>query len=373
MEDPKETQAAAPPPSPKKKRLLSLDALRGFDMFWIVGGEHLVAPLFAVTGWAFLKDFQVQLHHCRWNGFHFQDLIFPLFVFLSGVTLGLSRRPFRELPREERKKRYIRAVRRLLLLILIGVIYNRAHGWGNFLSWDGPRYMSVLGRIGFAWFFCAMIVWHMRPKWQYVTAAAILLGYWGVQQLAGGGGAANLWVDQHITPGFKIGGKMDPEGLLSNLPSIVNALFGAFAGRWIVSHSKIAKKAGYLAAAGVLALALGWAWNEIYPVNKRLWTGSYVLVTTGWSCLLLGLFHLLVDGWRLRRFGRFWAVIGANALPVYIGFTFIHWTYTSERVLKGPLDLIPKPWHPLLVWTGVLALEWLLLAWLYKRKIHIRV
>ncbi len=369
---PREDPDTPSAPSPKK-RLLSLDALRGFDMFWIVGGEHLVGPLFAVTGWTFLRDFQVQLRHCRWNGFHFEDLIFPLFIFLSGVTLGLSGRPFRELDRKEKKKKYIRAVRRLLLLVAIGILYNRAHGWGNFLSWDGPRYMSVLGRIGFAWFFCAMIVWHLRPKWQYVLAGGILLAYWAVQALAGGDAAANIWVDQHITPGFLYGKNMDPEGLLSNIPSIVNALMGAFAGRWIVSRARLAKKVGYLALAGAILLALGWSWNEIYPVNKRIWTGSYVLVTAGWSCLLFSLFYLLADGWGLKRFGKFWAVIGANALPVYIGYTFIHWTYTSDRLFGGFIEWTPKVWHPLLLHLGVLVLEWLLLAWLYKRKIFIRV
>lgn len=357
---------------PGTGRLLSLDALRGFDMFWIIGGSRLIAPLIAVTGWPFLQTLEKQLHHSRGNGFHALDLIFPLFVFLSGVTLGLSRKPFLELDPPVRRKKYFQAVRRLIFLIFLGIIYNRAHGWGDFLAWDHPRYASVLSRIAIAWFFGAMIVWHLKPRGQLIAALAILLGYWAMQELCGGGSAANVWMDQHFLPGKKLG-RMDPEGLLSNIPAVVNAVLGAFAGRWLTNDTRLMKKVGYLAGAGALLLAIGWLWNEVMPVNKRLWSSSFVLVTSGWSAFLLALFYLVIDGWKLRWVGLPMAVVGANALLVYLSFTIIDWRQVSERLFGGFLDWAPELSQPLLLNLGVLVIEGGLLTFLYRKRIFVRI
>lgn len=357
----------------KPGRLLSLDALRGFDMFWIIGGGRLIGPLFAITGWSFLHSFEKQMRHCRWDGFHAIDLVFPLFIFLSGVTLGLSRKPFWELDWSLRKKKYLHAVWRLFLLILLGVIYNRAHKWGDFLGWDHPRYASVLGRIAIAWFFCAMIVWHFRLRWQIVFAVGILLGYWALLKICGGGSTANVWMDQHFLPGFRWGGKMDPEGLLSNIPAVVSALLGAFAGQWLRSDTKLLKKVAILAGAGAVLLAIGWLCNGVMPVNKRLWSSSYVMVAGGWSCLLLALFYLVIDGWKLKWIGWPLAVIGANAIFIYFTFAIVDWRYTSGHIFGGFIEWAPNLWQPLLLNLGVIVLEWMLLAWLYRKRIFIRI
>lgn len=118
-----------PCPKQNKVRLKSLDALRGFDMFWILGGEAIFAALIVLTGWGGLHWFDKQMHHSTWHGFTFYDLIFPLFIFLSGVALGLSPKRLDKLPMHQRMPLYKHAVKRLLLLLLLGVIYN--HGWGT--------------------------------------------------------------------------------------------------------------------------------------------------------------------------------------------------------------------------------------------------
>jgi len=372
---PPTTDSPSPRPSRGKERLLSLDALRGFDMFWIVGGSRLFEPLYALTGWQLWKTIAKQMHHSRWHGFTAIDLIFPLFVFISGVALGLGGDPT-QWDRSQRLKKYRHALWRLLLLIFLGVIYNRAHGWGDFQHWANPRYASVLSRIAIAWFICAMIVWHITLRWQIVTAIVILLGYWALQAACGDftpKGCVNAWVDQRFLPGLKLGGVMDPEGLLSNIPAVVNAMLGVFAAKWLKYNIRLSKKTSLLAGAGILLLAIGWLWNEILPVNKKLWTSSYVLVTGGWSCLLLALFYLIIDGWKIRPIGRLMAVFGANAILVYFAFAMIDWRYTSDHLFGGFIQLAPSPWQPLLQAVGVLAIQWLILAWLYRRRIFIRI
>lgn len=360
----------------KKQRLASVDALRGFDMFWIIGGEALFLPLFLLTGWSIFQMGQAQMQHSAWHGFTAYDLIFPLFIFLSGVTLGLANKSLRGLPLAERKPIYHRAIQRLLLLILLGVVYN--HGWGSGIPADPSeiRYASVLARIGFAWFFAAMIVWHCTLRTQYAIAAAILLGYWLLQALLGDftpTGSLNARVDQCCLPGITYQNRAyDPEGVLSTLPAIVNALAGVFAGRWLARQGGAAKRIlGGLTLAGAACLLLGFAWHWIYPVNKELWTGSFVMITVGCSLLLLALFYLLVDMWNWRAFTIFFSVIGMNAILVYLGTSLVNWNYSAMSVFGGLAAALPEAGGVLLIACGVILLQWLVLRWLYKRKIFI--
>jgi len=360
----------------KKQRLASVDALRGFDMFWIIGGEALFLPLFTLTGWSVFAFGDQQMHHSAWHGFRFYDLIFPLFIFLSGVTLGLAGKTLRGQPLTVRRPAYRKAVKRLLVLIGLGIIYN--HGWGTGIPphLDEIRYASVLARIGFAWFFAAMIVWHCSVRTQYIIAAAILLGYWLVQTLLGDltpAGSVNAWVDQHFLPGIHYQNRpYDPEGVMSTIPAIVNALAGVFAGRWLRQqqgqHSKILQG---LAIAGVVCLLAAFLWHWIYPVNKELWTSSFALTTIGCSLLLLALFYLLVDVWKWQRFNTFFAVIGCNAILVYLGTSLLDWEFSSKSLFGGIAAALPQAGGALLLASGVVLLQWLVLRWLYKRGIFI--
>ncbi|MGL5490808.1 MAG: transmembrane glucosamine N-acetyltransferase NagX, partial [Shewanella sp.] len=177
-------QVATANKSQPKPRLMSLDALRGFDMFWILGGEALFGALLIFTGWAGWQWGDTQMHHSEWHGFRLYDLIFPLFIFLSGVALGLSPKRLDKLPMHERLPVYRHGVKRLFLLLLLGILYN--HGWGTGAPADPDqiRYASVLGRIAFAWFFAALLVWHTSLRTQVLVALGILVGY----------GAMQLWL-----------------------------------------------------------------------------------------------------------------------------------------------------------------------------------
>ena len=360
----------------KKQRLASVDALRGFDMFWIIGGEALFLPLLTLTGWSIFAFGDQQMHHSSWHGFRFYDLIFPLFIFLSGVTLGLANKSLRGQPMEQRKPVYRKAAKRLLILIGLGIVYN--HGWGTGIPADlgEIRYASVLARIGFAWFFAAMIAWHCTVRVQYILAAAILLGYWLLQTVCGDltpAGSVNAWVDQHLLPGIHYQNRpYDPEGLLSTFPAIANALAGVFAGRWLRNrqgqHGRILQG---LVAAGAACLVVAFLWHWIYPVNKELWTSSFALTTIGFSLVLLALFYLLVDVWNWQRFNTFFAIIGCNAILVYLGTSLVNWEFSSMSLFGGIAAALPEAGGALVIASGVILLQWLVLRWLYKRGILI--
>lgn len=369
-----------------KPRLMSLDALRGFDMFWILGGEALFAGLFALTSWQGWRIADAQMQHSQWHGFTFYDLIFPLFIFLSGVALGLSPKRLDVLPWSARWPVYRHAVKRLLLLLFLGVLYN--HGWGVGVpaALDDVRYASVLGRIAFAWFFAAILVWHTSLRTQIIVALGLLIGYGAMQLLlpvpvSGAGdlsmvGSINAYVDSHFLPGITYQGRAtDPEGILSTLPAVINALAGVFTGHFIVkTHPKGEwAKVALLLLIGVSVLTLGWWCDGFLPVNKDLWTSSFVLVTTGWSLLLLGVFYALVDVLKWYKLVYVFVVIGCNAIIIYLASSLVKWDYISRSLFGGLIDALPINAQILAATLALLLVQWLLLFWMYKRDIFIKV
>jgi len=374
------------PTKPAKKRLASLDALRGMDMFWILGGQSIFAALFVLTDWTGWKVFEAHTLHSEWHGFTFYDLIFPLFIFLSGVAMGLAPKRIDHLPWSERKVFYRKAIKRLFLLCALGVMYN--HGWGTGipLALDEIRYASVLGRIAIAWFFCAMLVWHTSLRTQAFTAAGLLLGYWVLMSfipVPGGSagdltasGSWNAWFDKYLLPGISYQNRaVDPEGVLSSIPAIVNAMIGVFAGQLIAKANKLGewKVAGILFASGVLSVCLGWLWDLQFPVNKELWTSSFVLVTVGWSAILLAIFYALVDILNGQKLAYPFVIIGANSIIIYLASSLVNWEYISLSVFGGFIAAVSSNWQPLLAVVALLLVQMLVLHWMYKRKIFVSV
>ena len=369
-----------------KRRLMSLDALRGFDMFWILGGEALFAGLLAWTSWQGWKFADAQMHHSQWHGFTFYDLIFPLFIFLSGVALGLSPKRLDKLPTAQRMPLYKHSLKRLLLLLFFGVLYN--HGWGTGapVAIDEVRYASVLGRIAFAWFFAAMLVWHTSLRTQMFVTFSIVIGYGlmqlfmpfpnGTPGLFTAQGTINAYVDTHFLPGITYQNRaLDPEGILSTIPAIANAMAGVFVGHYIVKENRRGEwaKVAYLLLAGAFILALGWLVDLVIPVNKDLWTSSFALVTTGWSIILLAVFYALVDVLKWQKVAFPFVVIGCNAIIIYLASSIVNWTYISKSLFGGAINAFPVSAQALAAVVALLLVQWLLLCWMYKRGIFIKV
>ncbi len=371
-------------PAPKSERLLSLDALRGFDLFWIVGGHGILLALFKLTEWGWLGAIDAQLKHVEWNGFQAYDLIFPLFLFMAGVSTPYSLT--RRLTEGARSEVIRKVIQRGLILVLLGIIYN------NGLQWKGLENMrlgSVLGRIGLAGMFAQLIfVFNFEsPKRLWCWLAGILLGYWAIMSFGHAPGftpgdltmEGNFasYVDRLLLPGKLHKGIHDPEGLLAILPAIGNALLGILAGLWLrrsAEEVSADRKAAGLAIAGVVLLAAGGLWSLVFPLNKNLWTSSFVLWTCGWASLLLGLFYWTIDvrGWA-RGLGAFFAVIGMNSVLIYMSSKFLSFDFTAQALFGGVARAFPPAVASLIMVTGIFAVKWALFWFLKRQKVFLKV
>lgn len=356
-------------------RLKSLDALRGFDMFWIVGGASLITALGSLTGWPVFQRILDELEHPEWNGFTFYDLIFPLFLFIAGAAMPYSFG--RKLEAGHSKpKLYMSLLRRGLTLVLLGLIYQ------GLLTFDfaNLRYPSVLGRIGLAWMLAGFVFLHTSWRGQLAWVVGLLLAYWAalmwvpVPEFGAGdlapGHTLGDYVDRMVLPGKLYKGDRDPEGLFSTIPAVATALIGILAGTWI----RMGQENGHVKALGMLlvgiaSLAIGWLWNNWFPVNKNLWSSSFVMVTAGWSLILLSLFYWVIDVLEFRWWTLPFVVIGMNAITAYLAAHFIDFQQLAAFIFSRS----EAAFHPAVFGCLGFALEWLILYLMYRNKWFLRV
>lgn len=361
----------------KPRRVASIDALRGFDMFWIIGGDALALAILSKSSFSWAPTLAEQLEHVEWEGFRFYDLIFPLFLFLVGCVLPYSLAKYQDNPSQV----YMRIARRVAALCLLGLL---GAGLMDF-DWPNLRIAGVLQRIGICYGIAALIYLHTKLIGHVVVTATILLGYWAILALVPvPGGAAgdysiegNLggWVDRNYLPGRILElyyGFGDNEGILSTIPAVATVLLGALTGRWLrTGKGDWAKVAGMVAAGGV-CLAVGYAWGNWFPIIKNLWTSSFVLVTAGWSLLLLSLFYVIIDIGGYRRWAFVFTVIGVNAITIYFAQRFIDFGQMSEFFLTGIASL-SESWGVVIILAGTLGAKVLFLWFLYSKRVFLRV
>ncbi len=359
-------------------RLMSLDALRGFDMFWIVGAEELIRGLQKFSSGGLLGLIAEQLHHKAWAGFHFEDLIFPLFVFIAGVSLVFSLS--KALQHTDRRTATIRICKRAALLYFIGILY-----YGGFSTpFEEIRLLGVLQRIALCYLFAGLMFCHLKPKALIGACAGILLGYWammswipvpghGAGNWAEGANLAN-YVDQQFLPLRKHDGDHDPEGLLSTLPAIASCLLGVFAGLILQNPTLTDRKRVLrLVTLGLGCLAVGWLWHLNFPVIKKLWTSSFVLVAGGYSYLLLAAFYQVVDVWKFQKWAMPLVWIGVNPITLYFGGHFIDFEAMAKLFFGGPIGAAFGPYQELVMALATLGFGFAFLRYLYQRKIFLRV
>jgi predicted acyltransferase len=368
------------PAAPATGRLQSIDALRGFDMFWIVGGDALVREFVKWTGWPGRDTVTAQLEHVPWDGFHFYDLIFPLFLFIVGVVIPFSQAKLRARG-EPRAAVYRRIALRTALLFALGLVCN---GVLQF-DWANLRVAGVLQRIAICYGVASLIVLNTGVRGQALITAAILLGYWALLAFVPAPGSqpgdfsmeGNLagYIDRHFLPGRILKpyyGFGDNEGILSTVPAVATALLGALAGHWLRSGRSAAVTLFGLALAGLVSLGLGTLWGTSFPIIKNIWTSSFVLVAGGWSLLLLALFYGVIDVLGYRRWAFFFVVIGANAITIYVVPRFIDFPKIARFFLGGVIRHSGS-FAPVALALAVLAVEWLFLLYLYRKKLFLRV
>jgi len=366
----------------ESKRLYSLDALRGFDMFWIMGGEAIFAGLAAVTGWPFLQWWASQLEHVAWHGFHFYDMIFPLFLFVAGISFPFSYAKRVSL-NDDRKSIYRHVIGRGLILVVLGVVYNN----GIIFNISQIRFGSVLGRIGLAWMFAALIFMNARLTWRIVWCTGILLFYWFMLMLfpAHDLGSTDIYsqtgnltshIDRLLMPGRLYLGNHDPEGLFSTIPAIATALLGMFTGEFVMSsylNDKPLRKVLYMVIAAVALMLAGQLWNLTFPINKNLWTSSFVCFVGGLSILLFSVFYLVIDIWNYRKWAFFFVVIGLNPITIYLVNRIINFRSATNFFFGGLIKVLPENWAELINGIGIVTIGWLFLYILYRKKMFLRI
>jgi predicted acyltransferase len=362
------------------QRLYSLDALRGFDMFWIIGGEEIFHSMAKATGSPFWKALSDQFEHPAWNGFHFYDLIFPLFLFIAGVATPYSVGKERE-KGTSRNKLLGRVIRRGLILVLLGLVYNnglKIHPLSEI------RFGSVLGRIGLAYMFANIIYLFTKQRGQIGWFVGLLIGYWLLLLFNSAPGFPHgdltmqgnfaSYIDRSVLPGRLYLGIHDPEGLVSTIPAIGTGLLGIMAGN-LLKNSPLSPtaKAGRLAIAGMISLALALLWNTVFPINKNLWTSSFVLNVGGISLLLLSAFYYVIDVLGYKKWAFFFSVIGMNSILIYLSGHFINWKYATDGFFYWVGQLFASPYNVVAMVFCFLAVKWLFLYFLYKKKVFLRV
>lgn len=406
--------ASAPSTPVPSSRLVSVDALRGFDMFWILGADAVMRALGRVAHVQPFPTLGAQFEHKAWAGFAFYDLIFPLFVFIVGVSTVFSLTKIVE--QHGRAAAVKRVVARGVLLYLLGLFYSG--GLTN--AWPNIRLLGVLQRIALAYTATGLLFCFFKPRALAGLTVALLAGYWALLtfvpirdiQLDNAALAARLGTEKpamaqveqafrattarvtgHYEPGFNLtnhvdfaylGGRRydtyyDPEGMLSTLPAIATCLLGVFAGLLLRrTDLRPQQKFVWLAVAGVAALALGWLWGLQFPVVKKLWTSTFVLVAGGWSLLLLATFYYVVDirGW--RGWCRPFVWIGMNPISLYIIGGLVAFRTIGQRLVGGDVrsffesTLGPGGGDLIGALMG-LALIVGLAGFLYRRQIFLRV
>lgn len=415
---------------------MSLDALRGFDMFWIVGADALVSALNKMSQTAPTKFLATQLEHVEWEGFRFYDLIFPLFIFMMGASVVFSLTKI--MAAEGRAAAVKRVVRRGVLLFLVGIIYS-----GGFTSpWPDMRLMGVLNRIALAYLFGGLLFCFFKPRALIGICAGILLAYWAIMALvpirdiqltrdniarlaeqAGdeqtaayfknpdspnpstvknspawaateklfygttnyitgkfgkGHNVSDHFDFQHL-PGKKWDTFFDPEGYVSTIPAVATCLLGIFTGLWLRTATPDMRKVGLLIGAGLAAAIVGWLWNFQFPVIKKIWTSSYVLVAGGYSAMLMGVFYLIVDVWKKQWWCQPFVWIGMNSITIYLAKNFLGgYNRLSARLVGGDIKAfldthVAKGFGEMVVAVvGLLIAIWFV-RFLYQRKIFLRL
>jgi predicted acyltransferase len=379
LEQAVQQEISEPTVAPDSQRIVSIDALRGFDMFWIVGGTSLVSTLLPFCGESAQKILRPQLEHAAWEGFTFTDLIFPLFVFMVGMSTVFSLT--KALTHQGKAGAYRRILRRAPVLFLLGIYYS--HGLSH--CWPDVRLMGVLQRIALCYLFTGVLSIHFRTRGMLIAAVLLLGGYWAwlsFVPVPGVGGVSfepgknwSNYLDARFLPGLKYDGTWDPEGYFSTLPAIATCILGALAAQ-LLRNQRLsqAAKVGCLIGGGALLLALGYAWGTQFPIIKKIWTSSYVLVAGGYSCILTGFFYLIIDVWKLHRWAIPFLWIGTNAIAVYMLPNMVPLHELAQRLVGGDVQVMVGPSFGQLLLTAVALGYVLIVAWfLHRNKIMLRV
>lgn len=374
-----------------KERLMSLDVLRGLDLFFLVGLESVMHPLASAIDTEGFHDFMWNFSHVEWEGFSPWDLVMPLFLFMSGVSIPFAMSNYRK--GADKSGLCQRLLKRVALLWIFGMICQ-----GNLRGLDPDRiylYSNTLQTIAVGYLFT--VIFYLFTSWrtQAGIAVLLLLGYWGamkwvtVDGFGGGNYTPDLnlaeWIDRTVLGRFRDGASVEDgvvqfapwyryTWILSSLNFIVTVMTGCFAGQILRNVSfKPNQKALLLAVAGAVLVAAGWLWNIEFPVIKKLWTSSMVLVSSGYCFLLMAVSYYIVDVKGLRRGTEWLRVYGMNSIMAYMLAQCINFRSVAHSLFHGVEQYIGPAWYQVLMAASCSIIIYIILWRMYKLRIFLRV
>jgi len=275
----------------------------------------------------------------------------------------------------------LRVIKRGLILVLLGIIYNNGL---HLRPLSEIRFASVLGRIGLAYMFANIIYIFTKQRGQMIWFSSLLIGYWLLLKFNSAPGfpmgdltmKGNFasYIDRSILPGKLYLIIHDPEGLVSTIAATGTGLLGILAGNFIKNKTMQGQmKALWLALAGLVFLVLAQIWNLDFPINKNLWTSSFVLHVGGISLILLALFYYVIDVLGYTRWAFFFRVIGMNSILIYMSGRFINWQYTTNGFFQWLSQLVGNPFNIVVLAVCYVGIKWIFLYFMYQKKIFLRV
>jgi predicted acyltransferase len=351
-------------------RLVSLDLFRGWTMFWIVGGTGLVGGLQALRPNPVIDGLVYELNHTDWQGLRFYDLIWPSFMLMTGVSLPFS---YAQRSRSQTHQQiFLRVLRRFAVLFLLGSLRESIHFNHPYLV----ELSSALQPIAIA-YLAAFLLIRKSWKFQAAVAAGILVFYALLLAFVSAPGApagsydrnANLvlWTDLATV------GRVLPEHwgtVICTLPTISTTIVGLLLGELLRTDRSSANKMKIIGLVGLSGVVLGWALNPVIPIVMKMWTTSYGLASTGWACLMFLFFYWLTDVRGHKKLAFPFVVIGTNAVAIYMSESIVPWSRTISIFTTGLAGVFGS-FTPLLQGIAVLTVEWLILYWMYKRRIFL--
>ena len=384
-----------------KDRLMSIDALRGADMLFIMGFAWAVVEFCRLVGLGGDCWLARQKTHVAWQGFQHHDTIFPLFLFLAGVSWPFSY--FKQVEKGRTRAAIIgKMAKRAVLLVAIGLMWTKLFTF----NWRAYRWDSVLAHIGICWLVAGLVFIYVRNFWaRAAIAVSLLVGYWLALVLFKAPDAAALlastdpavakkvasyaaygtdnfsftgniagWIDRTFMPGRLHEKVFDPDGLFCKVTGTVTATLGMFAGELLRRKDVTGnRKTLMLGGAGALCLALCLAWEPWCPINKKIWTPTFVLAAGAYSYLALAAFYWIIDvrGWRKWTF--FFRVIGMNAIAIYVLKRVLPMRSIGEFFLCGVASWGNEHWNGMVLALGEVAVGWLILWFLYRKDTFLKV
>lgn len=360
-----------------QERLESVDVLRGFDMFWIIGGGTIFASLHEIFDSNITATIQQQLRHVPWEGFQFEDLIMPLFMFIVGVVMPYSFTKRLERGHSELKI-FAHILLRSVILFALGMVAQ-----GNLLKYDLSElhiYCNTLQAIAAGYLIAAALMCILPLIGQAIAFVVLLVSFWGLMMFvpAPGFSAGDLsaegnlaiYIDNLVLGSFQDGTSYT--WILSSLVFAATVLMGVFAGYWLRSERSGYAKATGLILAGIVCMAAGFGWSFNFPIIKHLWTSSFVLFSGGMCLILLGAFYLVIDVWKLRMWAFGFKVIGMNAIFVYMATHLWNFRNLSDVFVRG-LDEYLGSWTGFVHAVAGFMIVWLILLYMYRKKTFVKI